>query len=270
MEVQGRLTAVAHPRVTAPRAMRTAVTAEEMAAEEMAAGAMAAAVASERIPYPSAPSADSVSTTPAQPISLVVFDLDGVFYDFFPARRLEYLADLTGKDAASIRAAIWESDFEPSAESGAYPTGEAYLQEFNRRLGHDLTRAQWVEARQRAMTQRPGMLALLASLRPRIPLAVLTNNGSLLRETLPLLAPELHALLGDRVHVTADFGARKPDPLVFTRLAARYRHQPASIFFVDDGPANVAGARAAGLQAALFESEEQITRLLEAILPPVE
>jgi putative hydrolase of the HAD superfamily len=248
--------------------MPTVVTAEEMAAGAMAAAVMVEVVASERISYPCAPSADSVSMTPAQPISLVVFDLDGVFYDFFPARRLAYLADLTGKDAALIRAAIWESDFESSAEAGAYPTGEAYLQEFNRRLGFTVTRAQWVEARRRAMTPRPAMLALLASLRPRIPLAVLTNNGSLLRETLPLLAPELHALLGDRVHVTADFGARKPDPLVFTRLAARYRHRPASILFVDDGFANVAGARAAGLQAALFESEQQIARLMEEILPP--
>ena len=227
---------------------------------------MVEVAASETIPRPCVASVGPPIMTPTQPITLVVFDLDGVFYDFLPARRLEYLADLTGKDVASIRAAIWESGFEHSAEAGAYPTGDAYLQEFNRRLGAALTREQWVEARRRAMAPRPGMLALLTSLRPRIPLAVLTNNGSLLRETLPLLAPEIHALLGDRVHVTADFGARKPDPLVFTRLAARYRHQPASIFFVDDGPANVAGAREAGLQAALFESEEQITRLLEVAI----
>jgi len=234
----------------------------------MAAAGTVEVAASESILRPCVASGYPALMTPTQPISLVVFDLDGVFYDFLPARRLAYLAGLSGKDAGSIRAAIWESDFEPSAEAGAYPTGEAYLQEFNRRLGYDLTRAQWVEARRSAMAPRPGMFALLASLRPRIPLAVLTNNGALLRETLPLLAPELHALLGDRVHVTADFGARKPNPLVFTRLAARYRHQPASIFFVDDGPANVAGAREAGLQAALFESEQQIARLLEEILPP--
>lgn len=230
----------------------------------MAAAGMVEVAASERIPRPCVASVGPAIMTPTQPITLVVFDLDGVFYDFLPARRLDYLADLTGKDAASIRAAIWESDFEKNAEAGAYPTGEAYLEEFNHRLGFTLTRAQWVEARRRAMAPRAGMLALLTSLLPRIPLAVLTNNGALLRETLPLLAPELCALLGDRVHVTADFGARKPDPLVFTRLAARYRHQPASIFFVDDDPGHVAGARVAGFQAAVFESEEQITRLLDA------
>lgn len=236
-------------------------------AEQMAAAGTGEVVASESIPCPRTALVDAASMTPGQPISLVVFDLDGVLYDYHPARRLAYLAGLSGKDAAAIRSAIWESDFERSAESGAYPTGDGYLQEFNRRLGYDLTREQWVEARRQAMAPRPAMIALLASLRPRIPLAVLTNNGSLLRETLPLLAPELHALLGDRVHVTADFGARKPDPLVFTRLAARYRHQPSAVLFVDDEPAYVAGAREAGLQAALFESEQQIARLLEEILP---
>jgi hypothetical protein len=89
--------------------------------------------------------------TLTQPLRLVAFDLDGVLCDFHPARRLAYLADLTGEEPGRIQAAIWDSEFERNAEAGAYPTGDAYLREFNRRLGFPLARAQWVESRQRAM-----------------------------------------------------------------------------------------------------------------------
>lgn len=203
-----------------------------------------------------------------RPVSLVAFDLDGVLCDFLPDRRLAWLSALTGKAAARIQAAVWDSDFEPAAEAGAYPTGDAYLQAFNQRLGHAVSRDQWVQARRAAMRLRPDMMALLHSLHPRIPLAVLTNNGALVRETMAELAPDLWALLGDRIHATCEFNARKPDPAVYVRLAERYRVPPGAIVFVDDSEANVQGARAAGLQAVLFEDAATLSLLLAPVLDP--
>jgi glucose-1-phosphatase len=204
--------------------------------------------------------------TPSHPVSLVAFDLDGVLCDFYPARRLDYIADLTGKDPAWIQAAIWDSEFERAAEAGAYQTGEAYLEAFNKHLTYDLTRDQWVTARRLAMEPRPDMLAFLQALRPLVDLAVLTNNGALLRDTLPLLAPELCALLGSDVHVTCDFGVRKPEPLVFARLVEHYHLSPGEVVFVDDSGANVEGARAAGLQGVLFEDMAQVVPLLKSLV----
>jgi glucose-1-phosphatase len=198
--------------------------------------------------------------------SLVAFDLDGVLYDFHPARRLACIAELSGKDPAWIKATIWDSDFERSAEAGAFATGEAYLQAFNRLLGFALTREQWVMARRLAMSPRPEMLALLKALQPRVQLAVLTNNGMLLRETLPDLAPELHALLGDHMHVTAAFGVRKPDPLVYTRLVERYGCAPSAALFIDDDQGNVDGARKAGLGGLLFRGVEEVGLALREML----
>jgi len=205
-----------------------------------------------------------------RPVSLLVFDLDGVLCDFLPARRLAYLSELTGKDAAWMQAAVWESDFEREAEAGAYRTGDAYLQAFNRCLGFAVTREQWVSARRAAMRLRPDMLALLQSLHSQVRLAVLTNNGALVRDAMAELAPELWTLLGSQIHVTCDFNARKPDPAVYVRLAERYRLPPAAIVFIDDSAANVQGARAAGLQAVLFENAAQLSSLLAGVLDPPE
>ena len=74
----------------------------------------------------------------ARAFDLIVFDLDETLIDFVPARRLNYLANLTGLAQERIHASIWGSDFEHSAEQGAYATGEAYLAGFNERLGFEL------------------------------------------------------------------------------------------------------------------------------------
>ena len=200
----------------------------------------------------------------ARPFDLIVFDLDETLVDFVPARRLDYLATLTGLAPERIHASIWGSDFEHSAEQGAYATGEAYLAGFNERLGFELTRDQWIAARRAAMRLRPGVLAVAAELRAHFELALLTNNGALLRESLPVLVPEVCALI-HRLHASCDFGARKPDPEVFARLVRRYGITPARALFIDDHDEYVAGARAAGLAAIHFQSSGQLRTSLQAM-----
>jgi HAD superfamily hydrolase (TIGR01509 family) len=206
---------------------------------------------------------DAEPETP-RPFDLIVFDLDETLADFVPARRLAYLANLTGLAPEHIHASIWGSDFEHSAEQGAYATGDAYLAGFNERLGFELTRDQWIAARRAAMRVRLDMVALAAELRTHFELALLTNNGALLRESLPVLAPEICGVI-QRLHASCDFGARKPDPEVFTRLVRRYRIAPARALFIDDHDEFVEGARAAGLASIQFQSVGQLRASLQAI-----
>lgn len=199
-----------------------------------------------------------------RPFDLIIFDLDETLVDFVPARRLEFLAALTGLPQERIHASIWGSDFERAAEQGAYATGAEYLAGFNQRLGVELTRDQWIAARRAAMRVRPDVIAVVAELRPRFELALLTNNGALLRESLPVLAPEVCATI-DRLHASCDFGARKPDPEVFSRLVARYGVAPGRALFVDDHDEFVAGARAAGLATIHFRSVGQLRESLRSL-----
>jgi len=199
-------------------------------------------------------------------VRLVISDLDGVLIDFHPARRLAYLEALTGLSGSTIHAAIWAGPFEADAEAGAWPTGDAYLAEFNRRLGTAVTRADWVEARRRATAPRPDLVAYFASLAPRVRLAILTNNGSLLRESLAALCPDVCAVFGDGIVASCELGARKPDAVVYQRLLLRHGVEPADAVFIDDSAANVAGARAAGLRAIHFQSLDQLRQALPPLL----
>jgi HAD superfamily hydrolase (TIGR01509 family) len=201
-------------------------------------------------------------STEPDPVALIVFDLDGVLIDFHPERRLEYLARLSGNDARCIHEAIWGSEFERQAEAGAYPTGDEYLAAFGERLGYPLTRTEWIAARREAMTVRPDMLALVRQLRTRVRLALLTNNGSLLGESLPVLVPELYEVFGTAAHATAKFGARKPDPLVYQRLVEHHGVDPGAALFVDDDERNVAGAIAAGLRGIHYQGFDALVGAL--------
>jgi len=89
--------------------------------------------------------------------------------------------------------------------------------------------------------------------------AVLTNNNLLVARHFVSLYPEVAALVGDRACVSAEFGKRKPDPEAFRRCLTRLGVKPAATLFVDDSPANVAGARAAGLHGYDYTDPEAFT-----------
>jgi putative hydrolase of the HAD superfamily len=57
-------------------------------------------------------------------------------------------------------------------------------------------------------------------------------------------------------------GCCKPDEAIYRRAAERAGAEPGRIFFVDDLPANVEGARRAGLDAVLFEGPLQLAEAL--------
>lgn len=189
--------------------------------------------------------------------------MDGVLCRYRLDARLEYLSRLSGVAAPKIREAIWDSGFEGRADAGEL-SAAAYLAGFGERIGMAITRGQWIAARRAAMSPDPAMLELVRRLGARLPVALLTNNGFLLRETLPELAPELPPLFGDRLFVAAELGARKPDPAVYHRVAARLALPPEALLMVDDNTANTAGAVAAGWQGYQFTGVEGLlARLAE-------
>jgi len=195
-------------------------------------------------------------------IELVIFDMDGVLARLDRPRRLELLSEMTGREPAFLQARIWDSSFEPGAEVGAYATGEEYLAEWNRRTGCGLTRAQWVRARRESMTPQPDALAIADTIQRHCGIAMLTNNGPLLHEELEAIFPDAFRIFGGRANASFQFGARKPDPVVYSRLLARYGVEPDCAVFSDDDAPYVAGARAAGLHGVDYRGAAELRRRL--------
>ncbi|MCU1691598.1 MAG: hypothetical protein JWM64_689 [Frankiales bacterium] len=71
--------------------------------------------------------------------------------------------------------------------------------------------------------------------------------------------------LADLVLLSGETGLRKPDPEAFAGAAARLGVSPAECVHVDDLPANVRGAVAAGLVGVLHRTRAATVTELEAL-----
>jgi len=92
--------------------------------------------------------------------------------------------------------------------------------------------------------------------------------SNMLAEMLTRLRQEAAWLSSFEVQVySCELGLVKPEAAIYERLVERMGVQAAHTLFVDDLPANVEAARRAGLQAVVFESEQQLRAHLAGALP---
>jgi glucose-1-phosphatase len=193
------------------------------------------------------------------PPRLVIFDMDDVLCHYDLGRRLRALSQISGKTPRDIRAAIWDSGFEDDADSGGYPDADVYLAEFSYRIGHTLTRQQWIAARRESMIPSGDVLGLAEAIGKVSRLAIYTNNGPIVKSSLDELFPEAAAIFKER-YCSYEFGTKKPDPDSFTKLLAKIKIPPADTWFIDDKRSNVQGAKLAGLKAHHFRSYEALAK----------
>ncbi len=191
-----------------------------------------------------------------------LFDMDDVLCRYDVAARVRRLADFAGLQPEVVQARIWDSGFLEEADRGGPWTADAFLAEFGRRLGRPIPREDWVEARRIAMTPFPDVLATVAALARRHPVAILTNNDRLVAQSIdnpvPGAAPPLR-----RPH--PGFGRPRPRQ-ARPRLLPRRLHppllRPRRHLLHDDREENVEGARAAGLTGHVFRDHAGLARAL--------
>jgi glucose-1-phosphatase len=187
---------------------------------------------------------------------LFIFDMDNVLYDYHWRHRMDALTDITGHDFQELRRRWWHDDGEWQAEAGIPDTGEEYLSRVNEAFGSTISRQHWVDMRKAAMAYRPEVAEAVGFAAQFGQVTLLTNNGMLIGEHLPEVAPELVEYFGEHMFATAHYGARKPDPVVFQRVLERYSYAGADTFFVDDTPDNLRGAQTLGITTQWFSPKD--------------
>lgn len=195
---------------------------------------------------------------------LFVFDMDDVLYDYDWRVRMTGLTELTGLEFAELRRRWWHDEGEWAAEAGRWPDGASYLAAWREAVGVDLSPEAWLANRGSAMTPRPASLAAVARAAELGRVTLLTNNGPLVGENLPVVAPDLVPLFGEEhLRASSYYGARKPDPRVFERAIAAYDEPAEHVFFADDLLVNVEGARSIGITAHLYRDAPGMLRAIE-------
>lgn len=107
------------------------------------------------------------------------------------------------------------------------------------------------------------LLDFIRRLRPRYQTAIITNASRGMRRTFDTVYP----LAGDfdLIVASAEEGLMKPDAAIYEATLARLGRRPAEAVFVDDSPANVAGAQAAGLHAVRFTTTPNLIAELQGL-----
>lgn len=187
--------------------------------------------------------------------SAVIFDVGKVLFEWDP----RYLYERLIEDDQALEAFLanvvtkeWHFQHDagrPFAETSAelsaqFPEHAELIQAWGPRFNDTVPHA------------IPGMLEIVRELDAAgVPLFAITNfSGEFWREWVPQ-----HAELFDRfrdVVVSGDEKLVKPDPAIYALALKRFGLSGPDAVFVDDSPANVAGANAAGIHGVLFTSAE--------------
>ncbi|GMQ76050.1 MAG: HAD-IA family hydrolase [Gammaproteobacteria bacterium] len=199
-----------------------------------------------------------MSNTP----SVVIFDMDGVLCRYHFQKRLARLSEMTGVAAEFIDEVIWKQGFDEQGDAGRYTAAE-YHRLFCERIGAALTREQWLEARAISIEPDRQVLDMARRVKRNAVIALLTNNGPLLEESIAQVFPEVAEIFGAQAHFSCEFGVCKPDPRVFLRLLDGLRIKPGEALFIDDTETYIKGATAAGLLTHHFRSAPQLRLELE-------
>jgi HAD superfamily hydrolase (TIGR01509 family) len=214
-------------------------------------------------------SATLAADVPIRP-KLLLFDLDGVLADYRRDLRCRQLAQSLGVAEAQVDQALFSSGLEARSDRGDLDLPD-YLDALRKQFGWNLPEPDFVAARRAATRVRPGALALGQQLEPQVALAIFTNNGAWFGEQAARIVPELVPLFGRRLVCSGAIGACKPATEAFAACLQRLGFSPASTLFVDDAPANIEGARMAGLDSVQFQSLAELrAELFERGLDPGE
>jgi len=197
-------------------------------------------------------------------VDLYLFDFDKTLYAYDFRKRLPQLARLGGVSQYHLASTWWSAGYERRAESGEWPTAEAYLAQFARVTGASLTLDQWADARSLAMTRIEGSVAALRRAASLGTASLLSNNPSVFQAALPKIAPDVAEILGDNVLVSAGLGVRKPAARIYELAMERYGSDPEHTFFVDDSAENVEGAAELGIFTHLFTTPERLDAAMTA------
>jgi glucose-1-phosphatase len=196
---------------------------------------------------------------------LFIFDMDNVLYEYDWRHRMAAMTELTGLDLSQLRERWWNDEGEWAAEAGVYSTADDYLSALRSALEVDVSEEDWVRVRAAAMTPWHDSLAAVRRASELGTITLLTNNGALTAKHLHALAPELVPLFGeDHLFTSSEYGARKPDPIVFRRVLDRYGATASETFFADDMEQNIAGAESIGITAHLFTTPASLADAIEA------
>jgi putative hydrolase of the HAD superfamily len=186
------------------------------------------------------------------PPSFIYFDLGNVLLMFDEEIAARQIADVAGIGVERVKEVVYDGLAVPyeRGELDSQQFYEIFCKQTGTRPDYDALK--W--AASDIFTLNVRMLPVIAALqRVGYRLGILSNTNCMHWQHVTGRYEILTAVF-DRFALSYQIGAMKPDREIFTAAAEIAEVAPEEIFFTDDRPDNVEGARAAGFDAVPFAS----------------
>lgn len=185
------------------------------------------------------------------------FDLGKVLVNFSVERMLAQMAEVAGATAEQVRNVVFDGRLIHDHEAGRL-TSRQFHDAFCRATGLNPDFDRIIAAAADIFELNYPVIPIAAQLgQAGYPLGILSNTC----ETHWDFCVRKYRFLTDgfRVHALSyKIGAVKPEAAIFQAAAEMAGCRPDEIFFVDDIPGHIAGARAAGFDAVQFTTSEAL------------
>ncbi len=194
--------------------------------------------------------------------SAVVYDFGNVLVEIDFDRVMASWAESAGMAKEQVA-----SRFTHGAAYQAHERGEIdaarYFQALRGELGIDISDAEFLKGWLAVFGEEIApAIALLPQLAPRVPQYLFSNtNAAHYAYWSKRYAAALSPLV--RHFVSHEMGCRKPERASFEYIAREIGVTADRILFFDDTSANIEGARAAGVNAVLVRSPEDVSRAVQ-------
>lgn len=188
-------------------------------------------------------------------IRWVLFDADGVLQTMPDGWRDLLLGQLGDEPAETLRL-LFTAEQEETLTGGSFRAKVVeVLQHRGVRTDPELIVENW-----RRLVVDPEMTARVRQLRAAGLRCALATNQQDVRVAHMRSMPEYDGLFDEQFY-SSELGLAKPDPAFFDAIVERIGVPADEVLFVDDVPANVAGAREVGIRAEHFAQHGGIAEL---------
>jgi glucose-1-phosphatase len=190
----------------------------------------------------------------------IVFDFGNVVGFFDHGKTLRRLADHTDLSVEEMRKRFYAAHLEEAFESGAID-GDAFVRRLQT-LGRLRCDPEFIaEAWGDIFTPNEPVCALIGHLKRKYKLLLGSNTNELhARKFREQFADTLSNF--DALVLSFEVKARKPERQFFEACQRLANCAPQECFFIDDLPANVAGARSLGWNGVVYTGFEQLRQEL--------
>lgn len=203
-------------------------------------------------------------TRPMPPLDALLFDLGGVVIDIDFSRVFSHWARFSPYSVEEIADRCVFDETYHSYERGETDDA-AFFAHVRDLLALDIEEAEILAGWNAVFVgQNPTVLGLIGEVAGRLPTYAFTNTSSSHQTAWSRAYPDVVGAFA-RVFSSAEMGLRKPDRAAFDAVVGAIGCDPSRILFFDDLPGNVAGARAAGLQAVQVRAPADVHAALQQV-----